>query len=689
MLCRLRGLGGLRAELLVNDHSADENDTDNVGQRSGDYEGQTTGSKQESEEPVDLLVQMSAQCGRNAEYADHRGYSNLYRFGNGGVHEQEAGAVGKDVGYDEGCDRKSRRRECGFHRVGLRYCRACVCRKCDGRRDVGDDAEVEHEEVRRNGVDADGGVDEDGSAGGRHDAEVCGRGNAHAENDAAEHGEEQCNELNVARKSRDCADELAAEARHGDGACDAARHCAGGDYGDAALAAVGKGVEYHEAGLFDDDAALGAFRRSGGFYRCAADLKQSDEYRKDYRNGCGERHGVGVSGDENDKHHEGDEQVNAALELPEGRQLGSRNALQSDLFRLKVNGDEDARKVQDGGDYRIDDDLRVGLTEEVDHKEGGCTHDGGHDLTAGGRRRFDGACKFGLIAGALHHRDGDGAGGDGVADGGAGDHSAQCGGQDRNLRRTACGGAGNGVCKAYEVGRNARALKESAEDDEHDDVLRADVDRRGEQTGGRVEKIVHDILHTVICAETLRKAPVVPRIHHECARNDEDGDADAAAAKLDDCDNADDGDRNFIGIYVQLAEDDALGVYAEVHERRSTRKHDDNVVPGDMIYLLYALLGGVKDVPDEKTAGKKARQAHTVVNGNEHGEHDAEDRECRCDRHNDILRHALPNTGVRLPVILFHHRFDVCGYALGALFGAGGVFGKEVDVWRLALVLFK
>ena len=144
----------------------------------------------------------------------------------------------------------------------------------------------------------------------------------------------------------------------------------------------------------------------------------------------------------------------------------------------------------------------------------------------------------GLVAGFLHHRNGDGAGGHGVAHGGAGHHAAQRGGHDRNLGRAARKAAAQAVGKADEEFSDARALKECAEDDKHHDVLRAHVDRRRQHAGIAVEQLVDD----------QRNAALVPQrndgIDHEEARHAEDRNAHAAAAQLGQHQHADRADHD-------------------------------------------------------------------------------------------------------------------------------------------------
>ena len=75
------------------------------------------------------------------------------------------------------------------------------------------------------GSDAE--LHENGRARGGHDAVVCRGGHAHAQDEAADHGEHQADDDHVARHEDDHVDDGRCQARHGDAACDHAGHSAG------------------------------------------------------------------------------------------------------------------------------------------------------------------------------------------------------------------------------------------------------------------------------------------------------------------------------------------------------------------------------------------------------------------------------------------------------------------------------
>ena len=240
---------------------------------------------------------------------------------------------------------------------------------------------------------------EDRSAGGRHDAVVGRRRNAHAEDDAADHGQEQTDDKGVAGEGDDSGDELGGKTGDGYAACDDAGHRAGDGDGDGALAA---GLESFKELCRGQTAVL---------------IDNADDDRRDDGQGRRLLHGVNVQADENDQQNDGDEQIALDRELPAGDHFAARDALETELLGFEVNRDEDARKVQESREDRLERDLAVGNADIFCHQERGRAHDGRHDLAAGGGCRLNGAGKFGLVAGLFHHGDGDRAGGDGVADG--------------------------------------------------------------------------------------------------------------------------------------------------------------------------------------------------------------------------------------------------------------------------------
>ena len=93
---------------------------------------------------------------------------------------------------------------------------------------------------------------------------------------------------------------------------------------------------------------------------------------------------------------------------------------------------------------------------------------------------FDGAGLHRRIADALHQRNGEGAGGDGVGDRGAGDHAGQAGGDDAGLGRPAAEGAEHGEGELDEIISGAGLLQQAAEQHEQEHHAGGDAERDAE-----------------------------------------------------------------------------------------------------------------------------------------------------------------------------------------------------------------
>ena len=155
-----------------------------------------------------------------------------------------------------------------------------------------------------------------------------------------------------------------------------------------------------------------------------------------------------------------------------------------------MHGNEDAGKVQGGGQDGPGGDEAVAKARVLHHEEGRRAHDGRHDLAAGRGGGLHRAGKFRPVAVLLHHGDGDGAGGNGIAHRGAGDHAAQSGGDHGHLRRAAAGAASDGVCQLNKELGNACPLQERAEDNKEDDEGGAGTDGGADDAFGGVKQVV-------------------------------------------------------------------------------------------------------------------------------------------------------------------------------------------------------
>ena len=340
-----------------------------------------------------------------------------------------------------------------------------------------------------------------------------------------------------------------------------------------------------------------------------------------------------------------------------------------------MDGQEDAGEVQQGGEDGLHRHVGVGGVHILRHEEGRRAHDGGHDLPAGGSRRLHCPGELALIAGPLHHGDGDGAGGDSVAHRGAGHHAAEGGGDDRHLGGAAGGAARQGVGEVNEEIGDARPLQERAEDDEHGDELGADLDGRRHDAGGAVEQGVDDPGQVLPAGEGVDQQ----RAHHA-----QDGQAHAAAAELrqdEDCHHADDqiepGVRNGAlagGVDFGGAGDDhdqGVVVEAVIEEGPGPQQHQHNVIPGHGVGLHMVLPGGVGEIAHDGDKPQEGGQADGQVPGAAQGHPDAVQGEEGHDHAHDQLGLPLPDAGGGLPVKLAH---DLVHVRRGADFHVGKVF---------------
>ena len=482
--------------------------------------------------------------------------------------------------------------------------------------------------------------DKDRGAGGGHDAVVSGGRHAHAEDDAADHREEHRNELGVHEgdliaDGHDGADELGGKAGGGDAAGDDARHAAGDGDGDGALAAGFESLEYLGGG----DAVI-------------LIEKAHDDGDED-RDGRGELHRAGVGGDEPYEHDQREQQVYLPEELTHNRQLFLGDTAQVELLCLEVNCYEYAGEVQHSREDGAQRDLTVGDVHVLCHQERGSAHDRRHYLAAGGGCGLDSACKLRLVAGLLHHRDRDGTGGDSVADRGAGDHAAQSGGNDRDLSRAAGEAADEGVCEVDKESRDAGALKERAEDDEHNDVLCADLDRRTHDAAGGVEQGIE---------HALERGADGKGVDDQHGGDAEDRHADAAAAQFHQAEDADDADgdleRRDLRRTGQNHDERVIGE-AVIEKARRADDHKHIVKPRNVVVADMVLRCGVGHVAHDDDAADERGEALFDGRDAEERRPDAVQRENDHDDTDDYSRSTLPCARIGFAVVLTHDGFNI------------------------------
>ena len=390
-----------------------------------------------------------------------------------------------------------------------------------------------------------------------------------------------------------------------------------------------------------------------------------------------------VRRDHPDQKHKRQQQVDVAHEIPEAWQLRTRDALEAELLGLEMHGDEDAAEIQHGRQDGPEGDLTVGDIHIFGHEERGRAHDGRHDLTAGRGSRLDRAGEFGPVAGTFHHRDRDRARGNGVADGRAGHHAAQCGRDDRDLGRAAGGPAGDGIGEINEEARDAGTLQKRAKDDKHGDELRAHLYGRAQHAGrAEKERVDHAAEHLIKRLAALEHTH--ERVHEQRTDDHKDRHTDTAAAELgkrQDAGHAD-GDekrRHLGGAGERL--DKRTVVKAVVEKRSRANDHDDNVIPRQAVGMHMLLAGGVGQITHDDDQTKECRQAHLKRGGAEQGRPDAIDRKQRHDDGNDDLGFARPDAGGRLAIILAHDGVHILlqrgGFRSGCgLFGVRHIRGN-------------
>ena len=241
-----------------------------------------------------------------------------------------------------------------------------------------------------------------------------------------------------------------------------------------------------------------------------------------------------------------------------------------------------------------------------------------------------------------------------------GNHAAERRCDDRHLRRAAARPTCDAVGERDEEVRDARALQKRAEDDEQHDVGAAHVDGRADHARSGVEELLHDLAQRAVqvAARGRRELPI-ERVRDEAAHHDDDGKADAAPAQLHQDERAHHAERHVQRLDARAHEQDVGDVLREVEERPRARDHQDDVVPRNMVDLVPLLANGVDDESDDDDAGEEARQTSLGLLGRHERHHEAVDGEQHHDGGHDDFRDTLPNTRVRLLVVLAHDLIDI------------------------------
>ena len=136
----------LGADLLVGDDRHHQHQTGHVGEGAGDHHAQAADGQDDTQHPVDLLVQMAVQGRRDGKDAQQSADADLRHLPPAGdVFKQQRRTVGEDVRHDKGGDGQLGGVDAGLHGVGLGDGRAGIGRQGHRGRDIrhGDGEETE------------------------------------------------------------------------------------------------------------------------------------------------------------------------------------------------------------------------------------------------------------------------------------------------------------------------------------------------------------------------------------------------------------------------------------------------------------------------------------------------------------------------------------------------------------------
>ena len=520
--------------------------------------------------------------------------------------------------------------------------------------------------------DRDTHTGKDRCAGCCHDAVGCSRRNTHAQNDAAEHGQEEGDEELVTRDSNNGIDHLICQTGHSDRTGDDTGDTAGRTDCDGALAARFKGIKE----FFDCEAVAGIFviADDGILYRtCGTVLLQirdgpavtavQDTVRNSYNNSCydGEgccplhrHHVVGYPDYQEDQRSQ---QINLADQLGEPGKLFGRNTGEAVLLCFQMDSDENTCEVEDCRKDRTDKDIRIRNADDICHQECRSAHDRGHDLAARGCRRLDSTCKLRFITGVFHHRDGDGTGCDRITYRRAADHTAESGGNDSDLCGTAGIAAGRAVCHVDKELGNTGSLKEGTEYDKYNDIFGTHIDRRRQNTGLCIEEISNQITKSS-CDGRVCQA-INDRIYDEEQRHDQDGPADTSAGHLEKCRNTDNSDNNLRHRKPRALLDDLFRTKCIVQEGTCSQHHSDNVIPGNIVGLLFSLFGRIHKESQQNDQSHEGSQTDFLQESGKQCHPDAEQRKADQNSLDNQGRFSGPYTYIGFSVIFSHDLLEV------------------------------
>ena len=284
-------------------------------------------------------------------------------------------------------------------RISSADARSRVGGESDGRCHVRNDAEVEHEHVRRK--DGNAHLHECRRSDGRGDDVVRRGRHAHAEHDCRDHGEEHRGQEHPPCHLDQPRGKAQPDTRLRDDTDNDARRCARDEHAEHRLCTTLEPV---------DD--LDRLHARGFSQHGTGDGEDDRDKRR--------THGRVARYEEIDNDDERDREVPAFLDEGQRiRQFVARDSFEVLALRLEMHAEPHTRKVEECGDRSRLDDLDVGNADELRHEECRCAHNRRHELPARGGRRLDRAREIRMVAELLHHRDRERTRADDVRDGAA------------------------------------------------------------------------------------------------------------------------------------------------------------------------------------------------------------------------------------------------------------------------------
>ena len=287
-----------------------------------------------------------------------------------------------------------------------------------------------------------------------------GRRQTHAQNRADDHGEHEARDEHVAAQLDDEVGELQPQSRQGEDGDDNTGGCARADDG-AQRFAGGNGALDH----------VGEAHPVVLIQKAANDVGRDGPDGRNHRRCAHAEH----------EHQQQDDRHEELHALPDGgAQIGDhfgRQAAQVMLDRLQIDHLEQADVIHDCGENGRDADDGIRCAGCVSQNKGRRAHDRGHNLAARGGDRLDRAREFGLVAVALHQRDGERAGADDVRHAASGDHAEQSAGDNGHFGGAAAIASGQRDGDILKDHVRVRDVQVSGEQQEQIDVIRGGADR--------------------------------------------------------------------------------------------------------------------------------------------------------------------------------------------------------------------